>query len=183
MRSFIAFEINQEIKDKLVELRGSGVVQGQSLRWVKPELMHFTLKFLGEIPSNMVINVTEAIKNASKDFKPFDLQVKGLGFFPNFRRPRVFWAGVKDLSGTLKLLHEKIDGALSGLGFDPEKRSFKPHLTLARFKGQGGSQTLDEARRQQEFGFQTVKEIVLFKSDLRPQGPIYSRLGAIGLEE
>lgn len=183
MRAFIATELVSEIRMRLAEVRDRGWVSGRSVRWVKTDQMHVTLKFFKEIPYSAVSDVTSAIQIASEGFGPFELEVIGLGFFPDARRPRVYWAGIQDVEGALSKLYEKLGDALEDLGFGRETRPFKPHLTLARFRGKADRLPPAGEGEDEFFGSQTVNEIVLFKSELRPQGPLYTPLSAVRLKE
>lgn len=182
MRTFIAIEIDDTLRNRLAAIRDELQLQDPVMRWVKPDRMHLTLRFLGEIDPSLVTPVTKAIQNASQGVKPFELKFKGLGFFPNAGKPRVFWVGIRDQDKTLELLVRSLELELMKIGFEREKRPFRPHLTLARIKGKitGGIHIGDEA--QSEYGQQSVSSIKLFKSDLRPQGPIYTLLSEVDLK-
>lgn len=183
MRSFIAIEIDENARRRLGAVRGAGILEGGGVRWVRPESLHLTLKFLGEIAPSAVPLVTEAMEEASQDVGPFYLELKGLGFFPDARRPRVFWAGIRDRGGGMARLHARLEEALGRRGFPMDTRPFHPHLTLARIKGRLDRPPRMEGRGDDLFGAQTVHEMVLFKSELRPQGPRYTSLSVVGLKE
>jgi 2'-5' RNA ligase len=184
MRSFIATEIDSAILDKLGSIRDRGWITGKSVRWVRSQGIHLTYKFLGEIDPSEVTLVTEAMENATQGIKPFPLQVGRLGFFPNARQPRVFWAGAEDRGGELETVHAQLDRELERLvGLEREERSFKPHLTLARFRGRAGIAEDLKQGSEEIFGSQIVKEIILVKSELRPQGPLYTPMSVVTLKE
>jgi 2'-5' RNA ligase len=183
MRTFIALALDPMVRDRLVRVREQGWIRGRSVRWVKEQSMHLTLKFLGEIEPATVPDVTCAIQKASEGIKPFELEIRGLGFFPNPKRPRVFWAGVAGQLEALEGLHGGLEQALSSLGFEKENRPFSAHLTLARFRGRDFEAAGALGGHEESFGTQTVEEIVLFKSELRPQGPRYTPLSVTPLEE
>jgi 2'-5' RNA ligase len=183
MRSFVAVEVDEPIRMRLAGLRDKGILSKGPVRWVRPELMHITLKFLGEIDPAFVADVTGAIQNASEGMKPFELEFKNLGFFPDARRPRVFWAGIEDRDKNLEILYRRLETELLKLKFEKDRKAFHPHLTLARIKDRirGGVQLGDEENAT--FGSQKVGEITLFKSELRPQGPLYTPLATVILPD
>jgi len=183
MRSFIAIEVKEAIKNSLTQIQQMGLVKGEGIRWVKPDRMHLTLKFLGEIDPSTVPHVTKAIQVASEDMEPFIINFETLGFFPDLKRARVMWTGIRDDRKNLEILFRRLELELLNLGFDKELRAFRPHLTLARFKGRVKILQAFEKMESKDFGSQAVKEIVLFKSDLKPQGPIYSPLSTATLKE
>lgn len=183
MRTFIAVEIDASIKEKLARVQELGLVKGGSVRWVRPNRMHLTLKFLGEIEPSSVPLVTQAVQNASREVEPFEVEFRNLGFFPNRTRPRVFWAGIHDARKSLEILYRSLEMELLNLGFEREARPFRPHLTLARFKDRVKGDIDLKERENEFFGAQIVKEIVLIKSELRPQGPLYTPLSTVTLKE
>lgn len=183
MRAFIAVEIEEDIRRSLASVREQGRVIGKAVRWVKTEQMHVTLKFFKEIPYSEVTDVTSAMQIASEGIGSFELEVRGLGFFPDPKRPRVYWAGIQDVEGTLKRFYERLEDALADFGYPRETRPLKPHLTLARFRGRADRLPSPDEGKDEYFGSQTVEEIVLFKSELRPQGPLYTPLSSVRLKE
>lgn len=183
MRAFIAAEIDDAIRAQLSAVRDSGFLQESVVRWVHPDRMHLTLKFLGEIDPDSVADVTKALEHASEGVAPFVLEFASLGFFPDAKRPRVFWAGIEDCDKILKKVHNRLEAELAKLKFEEDRKPFRPHLTLARIKGKlSGSTDLGD-RQQMNFGKQTVRALTLFKSVLRPQGPIYTPLSVVTLKE
>lgn len=181
IRCFIAIELPPEIHQKLGLVIERLSQRKIGVRWVRAQNIHLTLKFLGEIPHSKVENVIRILKIEAQRFKPFNIQVEGLGIFPNARRPRVVWVGVKappDLSN----LYMGIEAACKTIGFPPEGRDFSPHLTLGRVQQ---SATPDEVRRLSEvvendtvgsLGGVSVEGLSLFRSDLKPGGAEYSLL-------
>src|SRR4030042_3689080 len=133
LRAFIAVELPENIKTELAHLIGSLKKTGFSfIKWVNPGSIHLTLKFLGNTPVGMTDNINKVLKSAASGSHNFSLEMGGLGFFPNSRRPRVFWIGIGGNLGTLLKLQEEIDRGTEKLGFPGEKRPFSPHITLAR---------------------------------------------------
>jgi len=188
IRSFIAIELPEEAKQGLARLRKElERDEHKFVKWVEPQGIHLTLKFLGNIPSKQVTELTEAIEEATQRISPFHLEISGLGAFPSLRQARVFWVGIGGEMDKLSRLQQNIDSVLAALGFAKEERSFMPHLTLARMR-QGTSPL--ERRSFGELAGSTIFEdkydikveaISLMRSQLTPAGAIYSCLSAVGL--
>jgi len=188
IRSFIAIELPEEAKEGLARLRKElDRDEHKFVKWVDPGGIHLTLKFLGNIPSKRITEITEAIKEAAQGISPFHLEISGLGAFPSLRQARVLWVGIGGEVDELSRLQQNIDSALAALGFAKEERSFVPHLTLARIR-QGASPP--ERRSFGELVGSTIFEdkyhveveaINLMRSQLTPAGAIYTCLSAVGL--
>ncbi len=188
IRSFIAIELPPGLKLEIGQLQAklkSGLPS--SMKWVNPESIHLTLKFLGNITDNQITEITGAIADAARSVSPFRLEVKGLGVFPNLNRVQVIWTGLKGDTTRLEQLQRRLEANLDGLGFTPEARPFTSHLTLARVRQQT---TPEERQRLGQLMAETVFEaahpidvaaISLMKSQLTRAGAIYSRLGLIKL--
>ena len=184
IRTFIAFALPDHIKSALGRVQEGLKARGVKVRWVRLPGIHLTLKFLGDIEVDLVDPVAAKMTDAARGIGPLLLGAKGIGVFPNIRRPRVIWAGLDGDLGQLGDLQRNIDAALSEIGFAREKRSFKGHLTLGRFKGRMDSRQV--ARALEEFsGFETqtftAQHLVLFKSQLEPTGAVYSQLKKVPL--
>jgi 2'-5' RNA ligase len=188
VRTFIAIELTPEILDKLgnLQARIREAVPPGLVRWVQPQGIHLTLKFLGEVPSSKVDDVAAAVQKAGASYAPFTLQVGGTGCFPNVHRPRVVWVGVQESSGTLQKLQGEIERAMVPLGYPPEGRGFHPHLTLGRVKG--GSRDALEAlgqyvhRANVQVGQMAVSAVHVMRSDLLPGGAVYTALSVTHLD-
>jgi len=186
IRCFIAIELSQELRDRVAAIQASLQRDEWSdqVRWVRPENVHLTLKFLGNVPEERITAINQAIREAIAvvGVVPFTLRVVGLGAFPNFRRPAVIWVGVEDGIERLLRLQEGIEAAMERLGFQREDRPFHPHLTLGRVNRRASSgyrRKLGEAlqaRQVGEIGYMRVEEISLMRSQLHPQGAIYTQL-------
>jgi len=183
MRTFIAIDITPEIRERLSKFMEQIRISLPSARWVRAEGMHITLKFLGEIGPEQ----RDAIENALRTIKssPFKIAIRGFGFFPTARSPRVFWADI-EADNALPALASAVDEALMTLGFEKEKQAYKPHLTLARLKPQrssfaDGAKSLLE-RTQPDFGTMTANEFFLYQSKLSPRGATYTKLTRFALE-
>jgi len=178
MRAFVAVELPQAIKAAISEQQhalrralSALQVRNSDAKWTRPEGIHLTLKFLGETSERQVTQVTGALAGL-ESFEPFDLQVKGFGFFPDDYRPRVLWVGV-EAPPALAQLASRVEQACESLGFAPEGRAFSPHLTLARFKvprPQPELVALLEAKHELTLGQFQVSEFFLFESRLSPHG-------------
>jgi 2'-5' RNA ligase len=154
------------------------------VRWVNPEKIHLTIKFFGSVEESRIDSIFKSIEEPIRDTSPFSIKVRGIGAFPNLRNPRVIWMGLADGREVLISLQKQIEAQLEKIGFEPEDRPFEPHLTLGRMKSSRGKEELVgrmEKHKEEEFGDLKVERVVLFKSDLRPSGPIYTPLGDVKL--
>jgi 2'-5' RNA ligase len=184
IRSFLAIELPVTIQTKIGKIEADLRSTSADVRWVSPEKIHLTLKFFGNIEESKIDSVVEAIKGPLRNAEPFDLNIRGTGAFPGLKNPRIIWIGLFDGKGILIPLQREIDASLEKTGFQPEGRPFRPHLTLGRLKTNRGKEELIrtiERYREEEIGEFRVEKVVLFKSDLTPSGPIYTRLREVGL--
>ncbi len=190
IRAFIATELPDEVRAALDQLQNGLKSERRSfVRWVHPEGIHLTLKFLGNIGAGKVPEIIEAMAKACRGVTSFHLALNGLGVFPNFRSPRVVWVGLVGEVEKLSALQECLEQALEPLGFAPEDRAFTPHLTLGRLRD---GTTREERLRFGELvtsmrsggmpSFE-VSAISLMRSELMPSGAVYSRLQSVSLEE
>lgn len=181
MRIFIAVDLPSELRKALKELQRELKPVTDTARWVAPESIHITLKFIGEVPERRLEDIDRALEGLS--WKPFTVAVRGVGFFPGTRSPRVFWAGME--APTMEGLTEQLDTRLERLGFEKEKRAFRPHITLARARETRMDSSLVTAatnHEERDFGSFTVDRIFLFQSTLKPSGAVYSKLKEYLLE-
>ena len=176
MRTFIAIELPETVIASLGalgnRLRGAGV----RVSWVKPESMHLTLRFLGEIDAEHVDRLRAILCDAYKGIVPFMLSVRGAGAFPNMQRPSVIWVGVEPLDGGLATVQMAAESAARAIGSPPEDKPFHSHLTLARIKDSrsaGPLMACFEQERDFKAGDFTVRSVSLFSSQLTRHGPIY----------
>jgi RNA 2',3'-cyclic 3'-phosphodiesterase len=146
--------------------------------WARPEGLHITLKFIGEVEAARVESLSRAAAAAVEGFKPFRLSIEESGTFPPRGAARVLWLGVKDESGQLARLQRRLEEECSSAGFPPESRAFKPHLTVARLRTPKDSVALSEAHRQTPFGpfHFDVTELLVIRSELGPGGSRYTPL-------
>lgn len=175
MRVFIAIEIPNEIRDRLAAMQAELRATTTSTRWVAAESAHLTLKFVGEVSDKRREDIDAAL--AGLTWKEFPVSVKGVGFFPGTRSPRVFWAGLH--ASTMEGLTQEIDTRLERAGFDREKRAFRPHITLARAKASRIESSLVKASEkfaETDFGSFVADRCFLFQSTLKPTGSVYTKL-------
>jgi 2'-5' RNA ligase len=180
----LAIELPRAILKKIEEIEVELRSTHADVRWVGPEKIHLTLKFFGNIEESRIESIIKSIQGPIQITSPFPIRVKGVGAFPNLKNPRVIWMGLVDGREALISLQKQIETQLEKIGFQPEDRSFHPHLTLGRMKSSRGKEELVERmeeHKDEEFGDLQVERVVLFKSDLRPTGPIYTPLRELKL--
>jgi 2'-5' RNA ligase len=188
VRSFIAIELPDELKLRLTqletELKGD---EPPGVKWVSPESIHLTLKFLGNIDAGRIEAVTRAMEESVRGIAPFRLRASGLGVFPSLKRAQVAWVGINGEVDQLSRLQKQLESNLARRGFPPKSRAFTPHLTLARLKNYASPDERQSfgrliASREFEAGDIEVEAINLMKSQLTRSGAIYSRLSSAQLE-
>jgi len=179
IRTFIALELPPSVISLLDKVQEDLKSMRLQAKWVRPENIHLTLKFLGNINPGDIDKIGRAMIDAVDDFAAINLVARGVGVFPGIKRPRVIWVG---LGGQIQLLfavQRVLEENLAALGFKKEKRPFKGHLTLGRFKQTVDPNTIRQIIREyanlysEEF---TARRIILYKSDLKPTGAVYSQL-------
>lgn len=177
-RTFCAIELSNEVRERLAEhaqqLREKNPEASAS--WSKPEKVHLTLKFFGNVPTQNVTQISAAASRVAKQFSPFQIRIGGTGVFPRRSRPQVLWVGVEDASAQLLDLQQRLEEEFAREGFAKEDRGFRPHLTIARLRRPEDARQLAEAHIQTKFDSieVPVNEFVLFRSDLSPKGSIYT---------
>jgi 2'-5' RNA ligase len=184
IRAFIAIGLPESVLEAMAAAQETLKRAGLKIRWVRKEGIHLTLKFLGDIDRDDLEDIRGAMEQATKTFSPFLLRGDGVGVFPDLRRPRVAWVGISGDMEVLRALQRDLESQLRDLGLPKEKRAFKGHLTLGRVKGRLDSTKLRAALeglgdfRTESF---MARSIVLFQSNLRPDGAVYSRLAEVAL--
>ncbi|HJT32688.1 MAG TPA: RNA 2',3'-cyclic phosphodiesterase [Pirellulales bacterium] len=184
LRTFIAVEISSETRSRARQLFERLKGTDAKISWVKPECLHLTLKFLGDVDLREIPAVCDAVTQAVADLPPFEIEAHGAGAFPTAARPRTIWLGVGRGSEEMVALHDAVDRALGGLGYRREQRRFRPHLTVGRVRGGRDLDALGELLGQHaDFagGVTSVDEVVVMSSELSPDGPEYEPLAAAPL--
>ncbi len=184
IRIFVAIEIPVNIKKELgLLIESLSESSGDArIRWVKPESIHLTLKFIGDVAPGSVSKITENLANIVIKRSKFEITVGELGCFPNWNKPRVVWVGISEDGGELASLQKEIDLALEPLEIMPETRPYHAHLTVGRVKNPG-----DIGKRFSEMeigaiGHLQVDEFCLIRSDLRSDGAVYTNLATFTLQ-
>jgi 2'-5' RNA ligase len=189
IRSFIAIELPDELKQVLTQLESRLKTDRQSyVKWVNPNSIHLTLKFLGSISASLVTEITKSIGEAAQGTAPFRLKTGELGVFPSPKRVQVVWVGLGGEIDKLNHLQQRLEASLAPLGFTPEKRRFTPHLTLARLRDRASAverEAMGELVASTRFDDtveMTVAAISLMRSELTRAGPIYTRISLVELK-
>lgn len=190
IRAFIAVELPGEVASFLARLQDDLRKREQApVKWVHPESIHLTLKFLGNIDARKVDAIAAAISGAAKGIGPLRLRLGAPGAFPNLRAPRVICIGLEGQTEELSNLHRNIDRALVPLGFSPEKRRFSPHLTLGRVRDKATpnerrllGEAVSTLKVETSLAFEAMA-VSLMRSTLTREGAIYDRLASAALKD
>lgn len=179
IRTFLAIDLPEEIKSELGKIQKRLRPKIEGVRWTRPEGIHLTLKFFGNVAGDDCGSISEAVKSAITGVKPLNLELGTIGAFPGPTRPRVIWIGVGGQTKELIDLTKELDRNFERIGFPPEGRAFKPHLTLGRLRVPGSAvgfpKVLEEGKNYQAGSFRCTG-LTLFRSDLKPTGAVYTRL-------
>lgn len=183
MRSFIAINLPDSVKQEIDSIVDRLRPTGPPARWVPGSNLHLTLKFLDEISTEQVMPIRGAIMMAVANAVAFDIRLKGFGVFPNERKARVFWIGIDQGYETLKALARAIDREVVTLGFPHEERDFSAHVTLARLREPGPANQLMKAATHMPYQSDVIRveSVELMKSVLSPKGAEYSVLDSVRL--
>jgi len=179
IRTFIAIELPEKIIYTIGKVQEEIKSYGLKIRWVRPENIHLTLKFLGDTKAADKENVARAVSESVTGYPPISLAVKGIGVFPGIKRPRVIWLGVSNQLDVLTTFQKTLDEKLEAIGFPKENRPFRGHLTLGRIKSKIDPKKLNDALKEFtrfESEHFLADRIILYKSDLKPNGPVYTKL-------
>ena len=178
IRSFVAVDLEEPTIHERILSAQKGLEQTRAeLKLVDPNIMHLTLRFLGEIPQSTVEQVKEAMQGLR--FSPFEVEFSGLGVFPNPNRINVVWVGIKQGYDQLDEIFHQLEPKLRQLGLPPDNKGFSPHLTIARVRSAANREALSDyvsSLREQEFGKMPARTVRLKKSTLTPKGPIYTTI-------
>ena len=182
MRLFVAVAVAPGVRAGLTELPAR--LPDHALRWIPPQNLHLTLKFLGEVSEARLARVVEAARDAAEGFAPFTIGLQGVGAFPSRRHAQVVWVGVREGAERLVELAGALETALARRRFAREKRPFRPHLTVGRVRGQHGQVDMSDAlagMSDTEFGRQRVAALKIMESRLHPSGAVYGVIEEIPL--
>lgn len=187
MRLFFAVHLSDAAAGAVIDLQHRLRTKAfdPGIRWVKRAQLHYTLKFLGEVSAERAADAAAAARRSVESVGTFDLQLSGVGAFPNQKAPRVLWVGADTGADALGHLASRLEHELSALGFPAEPRAFKPHLTLARIKGQSAERAaarLFDALAVGEITRTSVDSMALMESHLAPQGATHTLVERFGLE-
>jgi len=186
-RTFCAIELSNEVRERLAEhaqqLRQKNPEASAS--WSRPENVHLTLKFFGNVPTQDLSKISAAASRAAKEFSLFQIRIGGTGVFPRRSRPQVLWIGVEDASGHLSDLQQRLEEEFASEGFPKDDRGYRPHLTIARLRKPEDARQLAEAHIQTKFSFieVSVNEFVLFRSELSSKGSRYTPISKHGFSQ
>lgn len=185
MRTFVAIEISQEAKSVIAELQNKLRVADADVSWTRPENIHLTLKFLGEVSENLIADAARVCEESASGSNSLNLNLSSVGAFPDFRQPRVLWVGLGGDIDPLVQLQKKLDEGLSRIGFGRDGKPFRAHLTMGRVKSRRNSRELRELANHYRLAPSpfSVTEIVLVRSQLHPEGSRYTRLASATLQE
>ena len=188
MRAFIAIPLPLEIKDYLASLEQQLKTSQADVKWVEPENIHLTLKFLGERNDKKIEKILEIMQGAAKDKPSFLIRLSSLGAFPRIDSPRIIWVGIQEGTQETEAIALELEEKIARLGIPKEDRPFSSHITIGRTRSNKNLQDLSRELnqlskkikdRKAEF---TANQIVLFKSTLSHQGPIYETFQAVNLK-
>lgn len=185
IRTFICIDLPEQVKSQIAELQAELKKASRgSISWVKPANIHLTLRFLGDVAAERQAELRACVERIAAQYAPFPLAVGSTGVFPNTRNPRVFWVGVKGSTEQLLPLQKGLETELRAAGFGKEDKPFSPHITIGRAR-QGGAREVSEALDRTSFPDTAlpVEEIIVMRSDLKPTGPIYSKLAVVKLSK
>ncbi len=185
IRTFIAVAVADSVRKQLVALQDE-LRDAAAVKWVEPENLHLTLNFLGEVADTDLYAVCKTVQHAVTDVSAFTMHVSGVGAFPNARRPRVIWAGVRGGADELTFIHDTLGELFRDQGYPGEDRAYTPHLTIGRARQPKPTPelaaTLEECATW-EAGPTFVREVLVMSSQLSPAGPTYAVMGRASLAE
>jgi RNA 2',3'-cyclic 3'-phosphodiesterase len=186
LRTFIAIDIPEFVRSTVAGLQEHLKRDVAGVRWVNPENIHLTLKFLGDVHGGDLVRIQNAMAQAAGGVRPFSLSTAGIGAFPGLNRPRVIWVGIDGQTDALQSLNRRLLNRLAAAGFNGDKRKFSGHLTIGRGKGNVNPvRLIDSIRAVKAFSAKMfrVDRFILFKSDIRPTGAVYTALYQQALKE
>ena len=174
LRLFVAVEPPREMRAQLYAALGSLRERYEGVKWEQEDKLHFTLKFLGEVSEAVVPQIEASLQRIAEATRSFPAAFGGVGCFPSLSRPRIIWAGLRQGGQEMSALQTKIERELVAIGFEPERKPFRPHLTVGRIKRRVRLMNLDEHELPARVF--TIGEVLLKKSKLTPRGSLYTNL-------
>jgi 2'-5' RNA ligase len=182
VRAFLSIEIeNQTLLSRVRTIQQRLDQTAAKMKIIKSENIHFTLRFFGDTPLSRLDQIKTRLDEIK--FNPFEIEVAGVGSFPNKRRPRIIWIGVTQNAPKVLKLKDEIDSSLIDIGYQPEKRKYTPHATIARVRHVKDSRRIAdnlENLANEVIGKMNITKVIMMKSTLTPSGPIYESLWEIG---
>lgn len=188
IRAFVAIELDNELVDTLGRIQQYLInVLAVNVRWVRPEGIHLTVKFLGDLKTDELVRTEEALAGICSQTRPFGISLGAVGGFPTLIRPRVLWVGIGGNTSAIRTFHRRVDARMKALGFAEERRMFRPHLTLGRInqevKARLFDRDLDSFLGGKLSPSQLVEAVSLMRSELSQGGAEYTRLARFPLAQ
>jgi 2'-5' RNA ligase len=183
IRSFIAIELSSGAKEEVSRVLEELKKAKADVKWVKPNAVHLTLKFLGYVPEEKIPKIKECLEEVCRNFSPFDIALGGIGTFPFWTRPKVLWIGIGEGKEKVKSLAKEIEKVMTPEGFEKSSLGFKAHITAGRIKPPGKIKHLQKISNdiQIEQIASHIDKVILYKSDLTSEGAIHTPLAKIKL--
>ncbi len=185
IRTFIAIPLAPEIQQTIGQIQNHLKALDCNIKWVKPDNVHLTLKFLGDVKLKKIKLLIQVFENIFKVVEPLNIELTRLGAFPDSKHPRILWVGLKDEGGRIAQLVSFLEDECGKIGFKKEERSFSPHITIGRTRSPRNLSLLSEAVAHYLIPdglIQISKYIILYKSTLTAQGPMYEPLYELDLD-
>jgi 2'-5' RNA ligase len=181
IRTFIALELSDESREEFARIAGILMEAKADVKWVKPASIHLTLKFLGYVDEGKITRISERLKDIVSGVEPFDVILEGIGVFPKWDYVKVLWVGLGEGAARVKELALRTEEVMQHEGFEKEKREYSPHLTLGRIRSAKNKKELRKQAETVEVKPVTshISRIILFKSELSPEGAVYTELASV----
>ena len=179
IRAFIAIPLDPKIQHSIEYMQDRLKKSNNDIKWVKPENIHITLKFLGDVTTEQINSVKQTLLNCTHNTRPFKVKLSQLGAFPNIECPRTLWIGLKDSKQQLNRMAVSLEKALGKIGFQGDQRPFRSHITIGRIRSSKNIDALSKSMSNypiSENCIQTISKIILFQSILSSEEPIYKSL-------
>jgi len=186
IRAFIAIPLEPKIQHAIECVQDHLKKTNSDVKWVTPKNIHITLKFLGDVDTEQINSVKQTLANLFQNTRSFKVELSRLGAFPNIDRPRTLWVGLKDSKQRLSRIAVSLEKALGKIGFQGDQKSFSPHITIGRIRSSKNISALSKSMSNYQISencTQNISKIILFQSNLCPDGPIYKSLYQIKLKK